>query len=87
MIPPPNTTEVIELLNPSFEDFKKAHEGITTANPLLHFKNTINGRTFERVVYWDGFPLRHEEVRKRDIADQWEAHQASLERTKRRVAA
>lgn len=83
----PTPTETIKLLNPTFEDFKQAHESITTPNPHLHFKNTINGRTFERIVIWEGFPLRHEEERKRDIADQWEAHQNALERTKRRLIA
>jgi hypothetical protein len=80
-------TETIELLNPSFEEFKKAHEGITTANPKLLFKAEIKGKTFERAVQWHGFPLNHKEKRNQDISDQWEAHQASLERTKRRIAA
>lgn len=75
------------MLNPSFEDFKKAHEGITTANPKLLFKSDIEGKTFERAVQWHSFPLNHKEKLDQDIADQWKAHQAALERTKRRIAA
>jgi len=80
------TTETIELLDPTFEEFAKAHAQITTANPKILFKSTINGRTFERAVQWHGFPLRHEAERQADITEQWNAHLAALERTKRRIA-
>lgn len=80
-------TETIELMEPTFEDFKRAHESITTAEPKIVFANVINGRRFESVVLWHGFPVHHPALRTQDIEDQWQMYQARLERTKRRVAA